>query len=60
MWSVPAEFPTVWSLFYIILTYAVATKIYMIITISVFKLRKQESRKFKEFIGGNRAGKCQS
>lgn len=32
----------------------------MIITISVFKLRKQESRKFKEFIGGNRAGKCQS
>lgn len=60
MWSVPAEFLTVWSLFYIILTYAVATKIYMIITISVFKLRKQESRKFKEFIGGNRAGKCQS
>ena len=32
----------------------------MITIIPIFKLRKQESRKFKEFIGGNRASKGQS
>lgn len=42
------------------ITFKYLKKIYVIIIISIFKLRKQESRKFKEFIGGNRAGKCRS